>query len=42
MMKISKTLVTTLQQLMEGKSVAASSLRKEVAETLLQEELLTV
>jgi len=42
MMKISKTLANTLQQLFDGKSVAASSLRKDFAETLLLEGLLTV
>ena len=41
-MKISKTLVTTLLQLMNGKSVAASYLRKDLAETLMAEGLLTV
>ena len=42
MMKISKTLTSTLQQLVDGESVAASSLRKDFAETLLSEGLLTV
>ena len=42
MMKISKTLTSTLQQLVDGESVAASSLRKDFAETLLLEGLLTV
>ena len=42
MMKISKTLTNTLQQLIDGESVAASSLRKDFAETLLLEGLLTV
>ena len=42
MMKISKTLANTLQQLFDGESVAASSLRKDFAETLLAEGLLTV
>ena len=42
MMKISKTLTNTLQQLIDGESVAASSLRKDFAETLLSEGLLTV
>ena len=42
MMKISKTLTSTLQQLIDGESVAASSLRKDFAETLLSEGLLTV
>ena len=41
-MKISKTLINTLQQLMDGRSVAASTLRKDFAETLLAEGLLTV
>ena len=42
MMKISKTLTNTLQQLIDGESIAASSLRKDFAETLLSEGLLTV
>ena len=42
MMKISKTLISTLQQLMDGGPVAASTLRKNIAETLLTEGLLTV
>ena len=42
MMKISKTLISTLQQLMDGGPVAASTLRKDIAETLLAEGLLTV
>ena len=42
MMKISKKLANTLQQLFDGESVAASSLRKDFAETLLLEGLLTV
>ena len=42
MMKISKTLISTLQQLMDGGLVAASTLRKDIAETLLAEGLLTV
>ena len=42
MMKISKTLINTLQQLMDGESVASSTLRKDFAETLLAEGLLTV
>ena len=41
-MKISKTLINTLQQLIDGGSVAASTLRKDFAETLLSEGLLTV
>ena len=42
MMKISKTLINTLLQLMDGESVASSILRKDFAETLLAEGLLTV
>ncbi len=42
MMKISKTLINTLQQLTDGESVASSTLRKDFAETLLAEGLLTV
>ena len=42
MMKISKTLISTLQQLMDGGLVTASTLRKDIAETLLAEGLLTV
>ena len=42
MMKISKTLISTLQQLMDGGPVAACTLRKDIAETLLAEGLLTV
>ena len=41
-MKISKALINTLQQLMDGGSIAASTLRKDLAETLLAEGLLTV
>lgn len=41
-MKISRTLINTLQHLMDGESVAASTLRKDIAETLLTEGLLTV
>ena len=41
-MKISKTLITTLQRLMKGESVAASTLRKDFVETLKEEGLLTV
>lgn len=41
-MKISKTLLTTLQRLMNGESVAACTLRKDFTETLLVEGLLTV
>ena len=42
MMKISKTLINTLQQLIDGESIAYSTLRKDFAETLLAEGLLTV
>jgi len=41
-MKISKTLKNTLHLLMDGESVAASTLRRDFAETLLVEGLLTV
>jgi hypothetical protein len=41
-MQISKTLMGVLHRLMAGESVAASSLRKDIAETLLAEGLLTV
>lgn len=41
-MKISRTLKNKLQQLINGVSVAASTLRKDFAETLLAEGLLTV
>ena len=41
-MKISNTLLTTLQRLMNGDSVAASTLRKDFTETLIAEGLLTV
>ena len=41
-MKISNTLLTTLQRLMNGESVAASTLRKDFTETLIAEGLLTV
>ena len=41
-MKISNTLLTTLQRLMNGESVAASTLRKDFTEALLVEGLLTV
>lgn len=41
-MKISKTQINTLHLLMDGKSIAASSLRKDFANTLLAEELLMV
>ena len=42
MMKVSKILVTTLQRLMNGESVAASMLRKDFADTFMSEGLLTV
>ena len=42
MMKISKTLINTLQQLIDGESIAYSTLRKDFAETLFAEGLLTV
>ena len=42
MMKISKTLINTLQQLMDGRLVAASTLQNDFAEALLAEGLLTV
>ena len=41
-MKISNTLLNTLQRLMSGESVAASTLRKDFAEALMAEGLLTV
>lgn len=41
-MKISKTLMATLQRLIDDESVAASTLRKDFAEMLLAEGLLTV
>ena len=41
-MKISNTLLTTLQRLMNGESVAASTLRKDFTETLIAEGFLTV
>ena len=41
-MKISNTLLTTLQRLMDGESIAASTLRKDFTETLMAEGLLTV
>lgn len=41
-MRISKTLKNTLHLLMDGESVAASILRRDFAETLLAEGLLTV
>ena len=41
-MKISNTLLTTLQRLMNGESVAACTLRKDFTETLIAEGLLTV
>ncbi len=42
MMKISNTLINKLQKLLDGESVASSTLRKDFAETLLAEGLLTV
>ena len=42
MMKISKTLINTLLQLLDGESVAASILRRDFVETLMAEGLLTV
>ena len=42
MMKVSKTLITALQRLIEGDSVASSQLRTDMAEKLLAEGLLTV
>ena len=41
-MKISKILLSVLQQLIAGQSVAASALRKDIADDLLSEGLLTV
>ena len=41
-MKISNTLLTTLQRLVNGESVAACTLRKDFTETLIAEGLLTV
>ena len=41
-MKLSNTLLTALQRLMSGESVAASILRKDFTETLMEEGLLTV
>lgn len=41
-MNISKTLISNLLRLTNGESVAASSLRKDMAETLMREGLLTV
>jgi len=41
-MHFSKTLICTLQHLIDGKSVATSSLRKDIAAELLDEGLLTV
>ena len=42
MMKISKTLITALLRLIDGESVAASTLRKDFAEALKEEGFLTV
>lgn len=41
-MKLSKTLITNIIRLTKGESVAASSLRKDVAEALMREGLITV
>ena len=41
-MRVSKTLITTLQKLIEGNAVASSQLRNDLAGTLLAEGLLTV
>ena len=41
-MKISKTLINTLHRLLNGESVAASTLRKDFTEILMAEGLLTV
>ena len=41
-MKISKTLTNALQQLLNGETVAASMLRKNIADVLLSEGMLTV
>lgn len=41
-MKLSKTTLANLKQLCKGESIAASSLRKDIAEDLLNEGLLTV
>lgn len=41
-MKISKALTNALQQLLNGETVAASMLRKDVADVLLSEGMLTV
>ena len=41
-MKISNTLLTTLRRLMDGESIAASTLRKDFTEAFLAEGLLTV
>lgn len=41
-MRVSKTLITALQKLIEGNAVASSQLRNDLAKTLLAEGLLTV
>lgn len=41
-MKLSKTTIQNLMRLCNGESVAASALRKDIADNLLQEDLLTV
>ena len=41
-MKISKTLIKTLQLLIDGSSVAASTLRKDITDALLEEGLLSI
>ena len=41
-MKISNTILTTLQRLIDGESIAASTLRKDFTEALMAEGLLTV
>lgn len=41
-MQVSRTLITVLRRLMAGESVAASSLREDIAKAMLEEGLLTV
>lgn len=41
-MQVSRTLITVLHRLMDGESVAVSSLRKDIAKAMLEEGLLTV
>ena len=41
-MQVSRTLITVLRRLMDGESVAASSLREDIAKAMLEEGLLTV